>query len=65
MNTIRLIDPEWVAKLNADIDASVAKFRDEFIRFNLCLHWHPIIDQWRRDLDDELDWLGEWRGRRG
>ena len=27
--------------------------------------WQPVIDHWKRDFDDELDWLGEWRGRRG
>lgn len=67
MSTIRLIDPATVRELNRQITAGVQAFHRGMRDFGARL-WHGIAaeaEQRRRDRDDELDWLGEWGGRRG
>lgn len=74
MSTIRLIDPEAFVRGGVTCicgplysyagHVEPGQYAPDCPEHG-CVDWHPIIDGWRRDFDDELDWLGEWRGRRG
>lgn len=67
MTGIRLIDPEAMVKINADIAALTDAFQRSMLDFSQRLKRGNAAkaSARRHDLDDEYDWLGEWRGRRG
>lgn len=61
-----LIGPVVIARIAAAgaemVRAMSASVRVSMDRLNAAVE---ADRQRRRDLDDELDWLGEWGGRRG
>lgn len=56
--------------MNEQAIANLTAFCDAFRSFGESLRRgmgqaRQAAEQRRRDIADELDWLGEWRGRRG